>query len=314
MSEQRRGPCPLCGLESSEGWASSARAEKLTACDRCGRFRWTEALSGALRDSKLPANAIAHLSARMKQASEQGRILSLGPDDLAKALHAPEPTVAVKSRKLLAAFAERSRPGNSARLNLDLDYPLLDAGSRHEMRFFADYLFRAGLITEPNYPDGLGGKENETIRTEVTFEGWQFLEPLRKTQMVPGRVFVAMSFDDDLIKAYAEGFKAAIADAECDPCMLKEEIHSENIVNKILAEIAQAEFVVADMTFCSHGAYFEAGYAMALGRKVVFTCREDHWDHIHFDTAQYPYIKWTTPEDLREKLRDWLLALKGQGG
>jgi nucleoside 2-deoxyribosyltransferase len=71
---------------------------------------------------------------------------------------------------------------------------------------------------------------------------------------------------------------------------------------------------VADMTFCSHGAYFEAGYAMALGRKVVFTCREDHWDHIHFDTAQYPYIKWTTPEDLREKLRDWLLALKGQGG
>lgn len=36
--------------------------------------------------------------------------------------------------------------------------------------------------------------------------------------------------------------------------------------------------------------------------------------HIHFDAAQYPHIKWKGPEDLREKLRDWLFALRGQGG
>ncbi len=92
-------------------------------------------------------------------------------------------------------------------------------------------------------------------------------------------------------------------------------VHTEHIVHKILGEIAKAEFVIADMTHGSHGAYFEAGYAKALGREVIFTCREDHWDkHIHFDTAQYPHIKWNAPEDPREKLRDWLLAPKGEAG
>ena len=47
--------------------------------------------------------------------------------------------------------------------------------------------------------------------------------------------------------------------------------------------------------------YFEAGFAKGLGRQVIFTCRKDHMDKVHFDTNHYSHITWETPEDLRQK-------------
>ncbi len=315
MAEPERAPCPLCGLDGLQDWLNFESGVRSAKCPRCGEFQWAEAFRRALEDTRASTDTLARLSNWTRQSHERGRRITLDVDALAEAAAAGEAPVAVKARKLLQAFASREdHPGGAAVLSLELDYPLLDVGSRSEMVFFVEYLLRAGLIDGRTYPKGVEGDADETVRAGVTFEGWQFLEPLRKTQMVPGRVFVAMSFHEDLDEAYQNGIEPAIAAAECEPRMLKGMIHSENISNKILAEIAQAEFVVADMTHGSHGAYFEAGYAMALGRKVVFTCREDHWSSIHFDTAQYPYIKWSDTADLREKLCDWLMALKGQAG
>ena len=82
----------------------------------------------------------------------------------------------------------------------------------------------------------------------------------------------------------------------------------------ILAEIRRAQFVVADITGARGGVYFEAGFAKALGRDVFFTCREDRFSNDrHFDTEHFQHTMWTTPADLRTKLRQKVLALKGQG-
>lgn len=119
----------------------------------------------------------------------------------------------------------------------------------------------------------------------MTLDGWAELERPGEQEIVSGRVFVAISFKPELNPAYED---------------------------KILAEIALAEFVVADVTHHSQGVYFEAGYAMALGRPVVFTCREDHKADCHFDTQHYPHLFWKTPADLREQLASWLGALIGR--
>jgi hypothetical protein len=55
--------------------------------------------------------------------------------------------------------------------------------------------------------------------------------------------------------------------------------------------------------------YFEAGYALALERIVIWSCREDHVKDLHFDTRQYPHIVWKQPQDLRCQLRDRLRVL-----
>jgi hypothetical protein len=41
---------------------------------------------------------------------------------------------------------------------------------------------------------------------------------------------------------------------------------------------------------------------MGLGMPVIWTCREDDVDNLHFDTRQYNHIVWAEPADLKEKL------------
>jgi nucleoside 2-deoxyribosyltransferase len=88
--------------------------------------------------------------------------------------------------------------------------------------------------------------------------------------------------------------------------------HVNKICDQILAEVRAAELVVADFTGFRSGVFFEAGFAMALGKPVICTCRESHFDELgkHFDTRQYPHLKWTDPADLRAKLSTKLRALR----
>jgi nucleoside 2-deoxyribosyltransferase len=66
-----------------------------------------------------------------------------------------------------------------------------------------------------------------------------------------------------------------------------EEPHSDNIIFRIMAEIKNSRFVVADVTEQKNGVYFEAGYALGLGLPVIWTVRKDDAKNVHFDTAQY---------------------------
>jgi nucleoside 2-deoxyribosyltransferase len=77
----------------------------------------------------------------------------------------------------------------------------------------------------------------------------------------------------------------------------------------MLAEIRLAQFVVADFTFQRGNVYSEAGFAMGLGRPVIWTCREDHFDQTQFDTQQYNHIVWKDAQDLQSKLRDRILSM-----
>ena len=89
------------------------------------------------------------------------------------------------------------------------------------------------------------------------------------------------------------------------------------IDDEIIAEIRRSRFLVADFTHGKDGArggvYFEAGFALGLGIPVIYTCREDAIDEIHFDTRQYHHTTWKDPEDLRDKLEKRILALIGEG-
>ena len=61
------------------------------------------------------------------------------------------------------------------------------------------------------------------------------------------------------------------------------------------------------------GVYYEAGFAFGLGLPVIYTCREDMVDKIHFDTRQYHHTVWKTAEGLRESLKNRIVALIGEG-
>ena len=76
---------------------------------------------------------------------------------------------------------------------------------------------------------------------------------------------------------------------------------------EIFYEIERSKFLVVDVTFPNYGAYYEAGYAQALGKQVIMCCRKTEFDsdggRPHFDVAQKSMIVWKDEEELIERLR-----------
>jgi len=93
-----------------------------------------------------------------------------------------------------------------------------------------------------------------------------------------------------------------------DPIRIDRVHHNEKICDKIVAEIRTCQFLIADVTLQRAGVYFEAGFAMGLGRQVIWTCRDDDLKNVHFDTRQYNHIVWKEPGDLRMQLADRIKA------
>lgn len=81
-----------------------------------------------------------------------------------------------------------------------------------------------------------------------------------------------MSFHDDLKEAWEKGIYLTVKD-ECKMDLVRVDFveHNEKICGKIVTEIRTCQFLVADVTLQRPGVYFEAGFAMGLGRLVART-------------------------------------------
>ena len=131
------------------------------------------------------------------------------------------------------------------------------------------------------------------------------------------QAFVAMWFDGSMKDVRVKGIMPGIEDAGYKPYLVDDDKLADKIDDKIISEIRNSRFLVADFTHGPKGArggvYFEAGFALGFGIPVIFCCRADQIDDVHFDTRQYNHILWTTPEELRARLADRIGASLGLG-
>ena len=130
----------------------------------------------------------------------------------------------------------------------------------------------------------------------ITIEGMIFVEDAVKEDKQSHQCFVAMWFDTSMTNIYQNAIAPAIEDAGYTPYRVDEDNHNNMIDNQIIAQIRQSHFIIADFTSeidkPRGGVYYEAGFAHGLGKEVIWTCRADVIDHIHFDTCQYNHIIW----------------------
>ena len=160
-----------------------------------------------------------------------------------------------------------------------------------------------------------GWLERQSDSYMITVPGYQHVAE-ESTKRELSQCFVAMWFDDSMNQAYEEGIKKAVEECGYKPLRIDQKQHLNKIDDEIIAEIRRSRFVVADFTHDAEkgvrgGVYFEAGFAYGLGLPVLYTCREDLKEKLHFDTRQYPHILWKTPKDLYAELRDKIGALIG---
>jgi hypothetical protein len=125
-----------------------------------------------------------------------------------------------------------------------------------------------------------------------------------------------MWFGEVMKEAYAVGIERAILKSGYLAMRIDRKEHINRIDDEIIAEIRRSRFVVADFTSETGprgGVYFEAGFAFGLNIPVIWTCREDKIDDVHFDTRQFNHLVWKTPADLYEQLKNRIGAVIGDG-
>ena len=127
------------------------------------------------------------------------------------------------------------------------------------------------------------------------------------------KAFVAMWFKEEVKPAYDDGIAPAIVDTGYSPIKLDLEEYSDSIIDRVIAEIKESRFVVADFTGQRGGVYFEAGFARGLGLNVIWTCQRDQIGELHFDVKGFNVIDWVDEKDLRERLFNRIRAVVGYG-
>jgi nucleoside 2-deoxyribosyltransferase len=128
----------------------------------------------------------------------------------------------------------------------------------------------------------------------------------RRAPKVRLRCFVAMAFGHGDTDEVYDSIKKTLEPIGIDTIRVDRLEHNDDIDDRIIAEIKQADFVLADLTYARPSVYFEAGYAQRVV-PVIFTARRDHFKakfddsqgnlRIHFDLQMRNIIGWSSARD-----------------
>lgn len=72
-----------------------------------------------------------------------------------------------------------------------------------------------------------------------------------------------------------------------DCVRVDESCRNGEIPTNIKELISESDFVICDLSYNNNGVYYEAGYAHALNKEIIFICKENHLPLLHFDLRNY---------------------------
>ncbi len=292
--------CPICKRPKADGVKmknSGVFDGLLIECPQCGQYelRGTEVMAASFGWAPELRRA---LSCAARQATEAGEPLRVTKGGEAEEFADPHMRTRVSDNqeRLLREVAKKSgRPNRGARFSLTNDFTLIDCYSKEEFVWYLEWLKNQELVFQT-------AAGPDTAEVTLSMEGWNRVQPLPRPGGIPGRCFVAMWFSDETRAAYDQGIEPAVSMAGFKAIRIDRKEHNNEIPDEIIAEIRNCQFLVADFTGQRPGVYYEAGFAMGLGRPVVWCCRTDEIPKLHFDTSHKNHIAWQTPNELKERL------------
>jgi nucleoside 2-deoxyribosyltransferase len=167
-------------------------------------------------------------------------------------------------------------------------------------------------------------KDSKLNQISLTPQGYQYLQDVLKHN-TSNKVFIAMKFfnNKETTDAYVSSIQKACEQADKNlKANIVSQDHNDNINFRIIAEIKEAKFVIADFTpdldpdnnpeawkkYKTDGSYFEAGFAYGLGKQVIYTVHKDARNFLHFDINQINFIFWENHTDLTNQVLDRIKA------
>jgi hypothetical protein len=300
--------CPVCSdarANVSDYYDEDFR--RTVSCPTCGAFLIDHSVEKHILEGKAPPQQLADLCVILRHS--QPVVVTVTWDNWDALLaQFPEFSLRTKLQRLLAGIGRRFRDVGAVWVLKG--EPLRELRAEIAARSVVELHFLLGKLIELEWIEPVTPSEGSaSFHGRVSFEGWLQLDPIGGG--TKGRCFVAMSFASDLDEPYNSGLRQGIINAGLDPRRMKEIATTDKICDRLLAEIRAAECIVADLTNFSPNVLFEAGYALALGKPVIYTCQKDAATPAveHFDTRQYPHLSWTNPADWRNVASERLRAL-----
>jgi hypothetical protein len=313
------------------------------SCFRCGPYRLTRIADQILKANSLSKPQTATLSGYIRKNAG----LTIGQKNLPDLLSISAPTVGDRLEAMLLELAKDfPRPGMAIRdpcpillslhafLQKEADKPvyseglvpkdlssffkwlaIISASEVSELRWFIFHsLTDRGFLAKGGSGYVLYGRKYETF--VITVAGWAAIDQLRQADNSASRIgFIAMSFRPEFTELYEQGIAPGIRSAGFEPLRIDRTEHNNRIDDEIIATIRRSRFLVGDFTADRGGIYFEAGYAMGFGIRVIWTVRSDALAAVHFDNRQYNFIRWEDGKwpDLQKALKNRIEATIGRG-
>ncbi len=275
--------CPICDSRIRQTH-STDRDIYIYECPVCGRVNITAEAISALSSAAKGRKYL--ISGYTRERTERGLkpidILSSNITDILSGINIPN-TVSEKLDRLLISLEHKSEyAGYPIQIDSNNMYSIGYAKNKSEFDFLLDQLRSLGYIDD-------GGTPNHRF-VRLTINGWNRIVELQRIPRLSNQAFIAMWFTTDTQKAYDDGIEKAVSECGFRPIRVDKLEHNNIICDVIISEIRRSTFLVADFTGQRGGVYFEAGFAMGLGIPVIWLCRKDFVDTIHFDTNQYNHI------------------------
>ena len=295
--------CPICSGQHAELTRQLFPGLEVK-CRRCGNFRVSDTALAA-RVKGLTILQRVFVSGWIREQTEMGVNPRILDDDVERILQLQKPTMKERAERMLSYFIRKGPHLNS---DFEITDPALLAIAYvtdvSELRIVLRFLMDKELIEHPR------SQEN---KVRVTPSGHAYADDLGMRTRESLQAFVAMWFNELMGDAYEAGFERAISNAGYRAMRIDKHEHSNRIDDEIIAQICRSRFLVADFTGQRGGVYFEAGYAWGFSLPVIWTCRDDYFDQLHFDIRQFNCIKWTNADFLVQPLQMRIEAVVGRG-
>jgi hypothetical protein len=300
--------CEIC---SSAAQTTEDLRWKGFDCPRCGRWGRSDSLVRSLLqlDWADPAGVharsrLSHVVRRRQAQLELSRWAELPPQLESWNLMERLPTPAEQLDNLVLWIGERQRsfaesailaaPAAAAWIGTRIVKGSAEAG----LGWLLEQRATAALVEDRGMHQGFK-------HLRLNMDGWARYEMLTRVQVESRRVLMAMKFNtstlqDAQLEELVDVFRPAVSLTGFDLFTLLEG-PAGLIDDQLRVALRTSRFIIADLTYASRGAYWEAGFAEGLGRPVIYTCRQKEWleEKVHFDTNHLRTIVWD-----RENLND----------
>lgn len=304
MTEQ----CPVCNSEATllNTPIFPNSFDSFYSCKKCGAFGLQLNAKNFLTDLILPdiekkqkMAILSHHIAVYNNENKSSNTLFLTKDSIEEILKETFPTPMEQMDEFILFLGEESKtPGKNISLSTT---KLLDTTI-----YSLDFENTQFVINSAKSLDLIDGNANYI---HLTLNGWEKYQELKKERKDSKKAFMAMQLDNTKLKDFLENYIRP--EIEKIGFSVETVIHQEKpglIDDKIRVEIRNSRFVIIDISDENRGAYWEAGYAEGLGKKVFYICDKDKWNDgkiAHFDVRNQQTFQWDTenPKDFTERLK-----------